>query len=117
MNEPRDQNAPPNTPTGFEEQVQKKAERRSWARSQRKRSVWFGFGMFGLIGWAVAIPTVLGITLGVWLDHHFPVGRISWTISLLLVGIILGCFNAWRWVSRERQVETRPKLKDEAKEQ
>ncbi len=103
-----DHNHTPNTPVGFEEQVQKKAERRDWARSQKRRSVWFGFGMFGLIGWAVAIPTVLGISLGVWLDHHLPVGRISWTISLLLVGIILGCFNAWRWVNRERQLESRP---------
>ena len=112
MTESHDNNQTSNTPVGFEEQVQKKAERRDWAQAQKRRSVWFGFGMFGLIGWAVAIPTVLGISVGVWLDHHFPVGRISWTISLLLVGIILGCLNAWRWVNRERQIESRPQLKN-----
>jgi len=96
----------PDTPTRLETQVQKKAERRRWAQAQKKSSVWFGFGMFGLIGWAVAIPTVLGIALGVWLDRSWPVGRISWTLSLLFVGIILGCLNAWRWVNRERRFES-----------
>lgn len=99
---------PTGIPPGLEQQVQNKAARRRWAQAHAGRSVWFGFGMFGLIGWAVAIPTVLGIALGVWLDHHWPVGRISWTISLLLVGIILGCVNAWRWVNRERKLELRP---------
>jgi ATP synthase protein I len=103
---------PPDMPPSLEEQVQKKAERRRWARSQEKRSVWFGLGMFGLIGWAVAIPTLLGIALGIWLDRHWPADRISWAISLLFVGIILGCINAWRWVSRERRLESRPDIKD-----
>ena len=115
MTEP-EKNGPPGMPPSLEEQVQKKAERRRWARSQERRSVWFGFGMFGLIGWAVAIPTVLGITLGIWLDRHWPVARISWAISLLFVGIILGCLNAWRWVNRERRLESRPGLKGENRE-
>ena len=32
--------------------------------------VWFGLGMMGLIGWSVAIPTVLGAALGLWLDQR-----------------------------------------------
>jgi len=97
----------------METEVQKKTARRRWAQSQKKSNVWFGFGMFGLIGWAVAIPTVLGIALGIWLDRSWPVGNISWTISLLFVGIILGCMNAWRWVNRERQLETQPDFNNE----
>lgn len=102
-------------PPGLEEQVRRKAERRRWAQAQERHHVWFGFGMFGLIGWSVAIPMILGIALGIWLDAHWPVGKISWTISLLFVGIILGCINAWRWVSRERRLESRPDFKDRAK--
>lgn len=105
---------PPGMPAGLEEQVQKKAARRRWARARKKRTVWFGFGMFGLIGWAVAIPTVLGILLGIWLDRHWPTDQISWTLSLLFVGIFLGCINAWRWVSRERRVESRPDSRSDA---
>jgi len=115
MNKPAS-NDPPGIPPRLEEQVQKKAQRRHWAQSQGRRSVWFGFGMFGLIGWAVAMPTVLGIALGIWLDRHWPAGNISWTISLLFVGIILGCINAWRWVNRERRFESRPGLKERDKE-
>lgn len=92
-------------PTRLERQIKKKAERRRLARATNLHGVWFGLGMFGLVGWAVAIPTLAGILLGVWLDHHWPNQRISWTLSLLLVGIILGCLNAWRWINREHRME------------
>ncbi len=112
----RDNNDPPGMAQGLEDQVQKKAERRRWAQTQKKHSVWFGFGMFGLIGWAVAVPTVLGTALGIWLDRHYPADPISWTISLLFVGIILGCINAWIWVNRERKLDPRPETTGKAKE-
>ena len=72
------------------------------ARTEGRYGVWFGLGMFGLVGRAVALPTLLGIALGIWLDARLPVG-FSWTISLLVVGILFGCLNAWWWVTRESQ--------------
>ena len=54
----------------------------------------------GLIGWSVALPTLLGAALGLWLDKHYPGGH-SWTLALLAAGLVLGCFNAWRWVAKE----------------
>jgi ATP synthase protein I len=83
-------------------EISRKAERKLKARQQQKRGVWFGLGMFGLVGWAVAIPTVLGIALGLWLDRNFP-GKVSWTVTLLFIGVVLGCLNAWFWVRRESQ--------------
>ncbi len=56
--------------------------------------------MMGLIGWSVAIPTVLGAVLGLWLDKRH-MGQHSWTLSLLVAGLLLGCFNAWHWVAKE----------------
>jgi ATP synthase protein I len=56
--------------------------------------------MMGIIGWSVAIPTLLGAALGLWLDHHYSGGR-SWTLVLLVAGLTIGCLNAWHWVSRE----------------
>jgi len=73
-----------------------KAQRNSTAR------VWFGLGMMGLIGWSVAIPTLLGAALGIWLDRRYPGGR-SWTLALLVAGLAIGCFNAWHWVAKEDQ--------------
>jgi ATP synthase protein I len=84
--------------------VGRKAERKLRARRRGRRGVWFGLGMFGLVGWAVALPTVAGVALGLWLDARFP-SRVSWTLSLLLVGALLGSLNAWYWVTRESRDE------------
>jgi ATP synthase protein I len=80
--------------------IGEKAARRLRARSRPERSVWFGLGMFGLVGWAVTVPTVLSIALGIWIDRRWS-GSISWTLTLLFVGVMLGCVNAWYWVQRE----------------
>jgi ATP synthase protein I len=70
------------------------------ARRTANRQIWFGLGMFGLVGWSVAIPTVLGVAAGIWIDVTWP-SRFSWTLMLLFIGILLGCLNAWYWVTRE----------------
>ena len=67
------------------------------------REVWFGLGMFGVVGWSVAIPVVLLTALGVWIDGRYP-GRFSWALMLLAVGVGLGCANAWYWVAGERRI-------------
>lgn len=77
-----------------------KADRKIKARRNPRPGVWFGLGMMGLIGWSVTVPTLLGAALGIWLDQHYPGGR-SWTLALLVAGLMLGCFNAWHWVSKE----------------
>jgi ATP synthase protein I len=59
--------------------------------------------MFGLVGWSVAIPTLLGVTLGIWIDLKWP-SRYSWTLMFLIIGVLLGCLNAWFWLSRERKI-------------
>lgn len=80
-------------------QIGAKATRKLRAR-RSTRGVWFGLGMMGLVGWSVAIPTLLGAALGLWLDKHQPGGR-SWTLALLVAGLTIGCLNAWFWVSKE----------------
>jgi ATP synthase protein I len=84
------------------EEIERRVRRRERARRRADRSVWFGLGMFGLVGWSVAIPTLLGIALGVYLDAHHPAG-FSWTLTLLGVGVAIGCLNAWYWVVQERE--------------
>ncbi len=65
-----------------------------------KNSVWFGLGMMGMIGWSVAIPSLLGAALGVWLDKTYP-QSFSWTLSCLIAGLVTGSVIAWYWVSKE----------------
>ncbi|MCF8176761.1 MAG: AtpZ/AtpI family protein [Burkholderiaceae bacterium] len=81
-------------------QVGTKAARKLKARRSSSRGVWFGLGMMGLIGWSVTVPTLLGAGIGLWLDQHDPGGR-SWTLALLVAGLMIGCLNAWHWVSKE----------------
>ncbi len=84
--------------------VGKKEARRIEARRKKNRGVWFGLGMFGLVGWSVAIPTLIGIALGVWIDQEFA-SPYSWTLMGLFIGVIVGCLNAWYWVNRENERE------------
>lgn len=93
---------PPKNEEVLEREVDVKETRKIRARREREenRRVWFGLGMFGLVGWSVAIPTLMGIALGIYIDMTWP-SRFSWTIMLLFIGVILGCLNAWYWVQRE----------------
>lgn len=86
----------------FSERVSKKAARRQRARRARRESPWLGLGLFGLVGWSVVLPALLGLALGRWLDAAWP-GHVSWTLTLLLAGVLLGCANAWQLVARERR--------------
>jgi len=56
--------------------------------------------MSGLIGWSVTVPTLIGAALGIWVDKHCP-SRFSWTLMLLLIGLVIGCFTAWHWVDSQ----------------
>ena len=83
-------------------QVGTKAERKLRAQRHVDRTVWLGLGMMGLIGWSVAVPTLIGAALGLWLDKHYP-ASFSWTLTLLIIGLFIGCLNAWHWVTKERR--------------
>lgn len=86
------------------EAISARAARKQQARREGRYRVWFGLGMFGLVGWAIVVPTLIGVALGLWLDRVAP-ARFSWTVALLLAGVLLGAWNAWRWVSRESRHE------------
>lgn len=91
----------------FVQRVTRSADRRARRRREGKSGVWFAVGTFGLVGWSIAIPTLLGLALGVWLDRHFDV-EFSWTLALLMAGLTLGCINAWYWVSEQQVAEPPP---------
>src|SRR5471030_1187182 len=82
-------------------QIGAKAARKLKARNSTQ-GVWFGLGMMGLVGWSVVVPTLLGAALGIWLDKHHP-GNHPWTLALLVVGLAVGCLNAWHWVAKEEK--------------
>jgi ATP synthase protein I len=84
----------------FARQVASKAARKLKAQREGDQGVWSGLGMFGAVGWSVALPTIVGAMLGRWWDRNHPGGH-SWTLVLLVAGLIIGCANAWRWMGEE----------------
>jgi len=84
----------------FRRQIAAKERRKLKGRREKGQNVWFGLGMFGLVGWSVAIPTLLGTALGVWVDRTWE-SQYSWTLMGLLIGVILGCLQAWYWIKQE----------------
>jgi ATP synthase protein I len=99
MNDER-QKRPSKQKPSLSQEVGAKAARKLKAQRNAAPGVWFGLGMMGIIGWSVAIPTLLGAALGLWLDKHHS-GKHSWTLALLVAGLVIGCFNAWLWVAKE----------------
>jgi ATP synthase protein I len=81
----------------FVRAIRRQAER---AQANQHMTFWRGLGLVGSVGWMVVLPTLLGAFLGRWIDRRSGTG-IFWTLSLLLVGLALGCISAWRHVHQE----------------
>lgn len=86
-------------------------------RAQRRGAFHPWIGMVGAVGWMIALPTVAGALLGHWLDHRGVGGPASWTLTLLLAGLALGCLGGWQWLLREshRDDESNTPPDDEAR--
>lgn len=80
--------------------IGRRAERKKAARDNPGVSPLRGLGTFGMIGWSVAVPTVCGAFLGMWLDRVAP-QSFPWTIALILGGVVVGSLIAWNWVNKE----------------
>lgn len=98
-------------PPDLGQEVGNRESRKIRARQGQDRTLWFGLGMFGLVGWSVAVPTLIGIALGISLDANWP-GSFSWTLALLLGGATLGAMNAWYWVSQEQEAMDRERERE-----
>ena len=82
-------------------EVGTRQERIARGRSQRN-SILSSIAVLGVVGWSVTLPTVLGVVIGVWIDHRWP-SRFSWALTLLLVGLAIGCTNAWLRIGRDQR--------------
>lgn len=82
----------------FQTQVRDQARRKL---ESRREGPWRDLATFGMVGWSVALPAVLGVALGVWIDRRWP-SQNSWTLMMLALGVLVGCANAWWWVENNR---------------
>lgn len=82
------------------EAIGNRARRMQAARNNPGPSPLRGIGVFGMIGWSIAVPTVDGAFLGLWLDRVAP-QDFSWPIALILGGVVAGALIAWNWIDKE----------------
>jgi ATP synthase protein I len=85
-------------PDGFLRSVRRRRERHaSWLHEGGEPSIGRYLAQIGTLGWAIVVPTLVGTFAGRWLDHRLGTG-IFWTGPLMLIGLALGCWMAWRWM-------------------
>jgi len=84
------------------DEVARKQARKLRSRAEGKPDLLRGFGASGLVGWSIAIPTLIGIALGIWLDRRYT-QSFSWTLTLMAIGLVVGALTAWYWVMKESQ--------------
>ncbi len=80
--------------------VRKRQERRKEWVNEGEPSMARFVGQIGVLGWIIVTPTLIGLFVGRWLDHKFGTG-IFWSAPLLLLGVVVGYWSAWRWMHKQ----------------
>ncbi len=93
--------SPPETPPEDQDPLVKgvrlhSERQRRWLR-EGEGSVARHLAQIGVLGWIVVVPMLLGAFLGRWIDGVRDSG-IFWTAPLLLIGLGIGCWSAWKWM-------------------
>lgn len=65
---------------------------------QEKRTLLAQTVYLGTLGLMLALPIVGGAYLGSWLDNKLKGYSVSWTITLILLGVFVGAMNVYLFV-------------------
>jgi len=75
-------------------QVERQARRMQ--KAERERPTLLGQTIYiGTLGLLLVLPVIAGAYLGLWLDHRATDYSVSWTLSLILVGVFVGALNVY----------------------
>ena len=78
---------------------QQRERQRKWRREGELSMAQY-VGQIGVLGWIIVAPTLIGLFIGRWLDHRLGTG-IFWSAPLMGIGVIIGCWSAWKWMHRQ----------------
>lgn len=76
------------------------AERAESGAETPEPSLGARLGQIGILGWAIVVPTLLGLLLGRWLDSIFGSG-VFFSAPFLMIGAGFGLWSAWKWMHRQ----------------
>ena len=84
----------------FRDEAIKKESRKLKARRKKEVNAWWGFSLFGLVGWSVVVPALICVFVGMWLEEHYASSH-TCTLVMLLAGICVGSVFALLLLARE----------------
>lgn len=91
--------AEPEAHDGMIDSVRRARERQLQQREDEPSMMRF-VGQIGVLGWIIVMPILIGLFIGRWIDAKLGTG-IFWSAPLMLVGVVIGCWSAWRWMHRQ----------------
>ncbi len=97
MNKPSREGPSPEEP--FRGNVEKRISRLRRAEKER-RGLLAEAAPLGVLGLVIALPVVAGAYLGRWLDGLNPGYTTRWSVSMIFVGLMIGGFNAYKYLAR-----------------
>ncbi len=72
---------------------------RRMKQAKRDRPTLLGQTVFlGTLGLLFVVPVVVGAYVGQWLDGSVEGYSIRWTVSLIILGVVVGAMNAYLFV-------------------
>jgi len=78
-------------------QVERQAQRMK--KAERERPTLIGQTVYvGTLGLLFVLPVIGGAYLGKWLDSLVAGYSVRWTVSLILVGVVVGAINSYLFV-------------------
>ena len=83
----------------LKKEVERQARRMKKAEHER-RTLLAQTSYLGTLGLLIVLPVVLGAYLGRWLDQQLAGYSVSWTISLIVLGVFVGALNVYLFIRK-----------------
>ncbi|OYD22587.1 AtpZ/AtpI family protein [Oceanimonas baumannii] len=83
--------------------LRKRVERqaRRMKQAERDRPTLLGQTIYmGTVGLLMVLPVVAGAFLGHWLDGLAEGYSVRWTVSLIVLGVVMGAVNIYLFITR-----------------
>ena len=63
---------------------------------KKEKNIWYALSYIGSASIIFILPVVAGAYIGWWLDGKYRVGKVSWTITGIILGVIVGIYNVYQ---------------------